>query len=282
MGCWNQTCGLTQLPIRCGEEVSCYVLVKNKYAEDGGGGFCYSNGQYKPMIPPIVGKYNDYGSIENIDSKYDYLYEYLMSQLKNGNLKFVDEDAKEPKNLEEFIYNIERGYINTKEEQPLGFMLIHKELDSIVIDEIGNRKPYNNDFTIRELLSKEFEKIKNYINNLVSEDVFKMFEARENIRQSTFGEILSNMTTFINYIKFIKGEELIDLALMSMALSYSRKFWSVQTGAGSQSNEFYLNKLMGDWVSKKTKDFIDGCKEDEDDIDEDDIIKETSFWYERF
>lgn len=59
MGCWNETCIVSNLPITCGDEVAMTIVTKN---EDGE--------WYKPnslfYISPIMfyGEYNDYGSGE--------------------------------------------------------------------------------------------------------------------------------------------------------------------------------------------------------------------------
>lgn len=63
MGCWNATCNVSRLPIFCGDEivvipliaVSATVTANTSYATDN----------FVPFSFPIVGKYNDYGGIED-------------------------------------------------------------------------------------------------------------------------------------------------------------------------------------------------------------------------
>lgn len=64
MGCWNGTCGLTNLPILAGEEVYVFPILdverKGKQYD-----LCYATGFFKPLLVPFVGKYNDYGAVED-------------------------------------------------------------------------------------------------------------------------------------------------------------------------------------------------------------------------
>lgn len=60
MGCWNGTCGLTNLPIIHGDEMYVFPIVES-YRDS----FCYSTALYRPSVLPFRAKYDDYGSGEN-------------------------------------------------------------------------------------------------------------------------------------------------------------------------------------------------------------------------
>jgi hypothetical protein len=60
MGCWNQTCGLTQLHIRAGDEVMVFAIVKALKVTD----LCYTTPFYSPIMMPFYAKYDDYGGGE--------------------------------------------------------------------------------------------------------------------------------------------------------------------------------------------------------------------------
>ena len=64
MGCFDQSCVVSRLPISNYRGNKCYVLpiVKNDYMDLNSGPFC----NYTPLCLPIEGEYNDYGGIENI------------------------------------------------------------------------------------------------------------------------------------------------------------------------------------------------------------------------
>ena len=59
MGCWNKTCGLSNLHITAGMPVYVFVLEKNKEYEN-----CYTTSLFSPLLLPFEAKYNDYGGGE--------------------------------------------------------------------------------------------------------------------------------------------------------------------------------------------------------------------------
>lgn len=65
MGCWNGTCMVSGLPITWGDEIVMFVIKQNVGSQWGHE--CYSYAEASLVSPPIFGKYNDYGGIEEID-----------------------------------------------------------------------------------------------------------------------------------------------------------------------------------------------------------------------
>lgn len=85
MGCWNKTCGLTQLPIHDGERVVTFLLVK---VESGYDSYCYNNWAWNLIPLPIYGKYNDYGWMEEDagqENKLKLLSEFFKGDLTRRN-----------------------------------------------------------------------------------------------------------------------------------------------------------------------------------------------------
>jgi hypothetical protein len=60
MGCWNKTCGLSNLHITSGTPVYVFVLEKNNSYDH-----CYSTGLFSPLLLPFESVYNDYGGGED-------------------------------------------------------------------------------------------------------------------------------------------------------------------------------------------------------------------------
>lgn len=60
MGCWNKTCGLSNLHITAGTPVYVFVLEKNKTYDH-----CYSTGLFSPVLLPFESTYDDYGGGED-------------------------------------------------------------------------------------------------------------------------------------------------------------------------------------------------------------------------
>ena len=81
MGCWCETCGITQLPINAGDKCRAFLIVKQNYGEgERGGGHSYTNDVWYPRGFGVLGEYDDYGGIENIQE--DTCTQVLLNGLK--------------------------------------------------------------------------------------------------------------------------------------------------------------------------------------------------------
>jgi len=131
MGSWNVTCGLSGLPIQRGDAVKLIILVANDVSghetrlDKDKNDFCIHNftsasHYWNPILFPISGKYDDYGSIEKIkiDDNVKHVVDFFNSKescfkvscaMRNREGKI---NIKEPLfNIESILSAIERGYI---------------------------------------------------------------------------------------------------------------------------------------------------------------------------
>ena len=76
MGCWNKTCGLSNLHITAGTPTYVFVLEKNKHYDH-----CHSTSLFSPLLLPFEADYDDYGGGE--DSRGVGL-SYIMEGLKDS------------------------------------------------------------------------------------------------------------------------------------------------------------------------------------------------------
>lgn len=60
MGCFNNTCGLSNLPIMRGDTVYIFPLMENY-----GDNYCHTSAVWKPVMTPFIADYDDYGAGEN-------------------------------------------------------------------------------------------------------------------------------------------------------------------------------------------------------------------------
>lgn len=79
MGCWNETCGISQMPICAGDPVRMFLIVENRYG-DTGPALCYNSEIWKPFGLPLKGTYDEYGGLENIEE--DALSDFLLETIK--------------------------------------------------------------------------------------------------------------------------------------------------------------------------------------------------------
>jgi hypothetical protein len=107
MGCWNGTCGLTNLPIMAGEPTVFHLV--GVFGHGGGMNPAidvYENARAFPISFAIVGEYNDYGGIENIEPSPVHevtkkvlgvdgdLEEYINDEVERGNAATSDKYNK--------------------------------------------------------------------------------------------------------------------------------------------------------------------------------------------
>lgn len=107
MGCWNKTCGLSNLHITSGEPVYVFVLERNRNYDP-----CYSTGLFTPLLLPFESEYDDYGGGENdcgagLDLIMEGLKERLI-EMEVGENKYHDIEVKRegfgPKNFFEAVH----------------------------------------------------------------------------------------------------------------------------------------------------------------------------------
>ncbi len=79
MGCWNETCGITQMSICGGDKIRMFLIVEAQHWDEGGALY-HSTDLWKPFGLPLKGTYDEYGRIENIEE--DALSDLLLQSLK--------------------------------------------------------------------------------------------------------------------------------------------------------------------------------------------------------
>lgn len=84
MGCWNETCGLTQMPICGGDKVRMFLIVEHAYPRhlSSHRDVCISYGTelWRPFGLPLKGTYDEYGRIEEIEE--DCMSDFLLESLR--------------------------------------------------------------------------------------------------------------------------------------------------------------------------------------------------------
>lgn len=268
MGCWNGTCGLSQLPILVGDDVWGFLIGVNWGRSDSGdqSGYCYPTDIGFPMSLPIYGKYNDYGGMEKIKESY--------------NTKIIMESyGEEYKNIEDFINDcVERDkfflFNDYIDKYGVGLFMIHANL---IGDLKAVKRSYEED-TVYNIAKKDGKtffkeapdlvgKTRPIVNSLYSQYSFIDFEAvscsskykhNNNLFVNSFSRHISNCIVdawepYRNFIiELVKNnerssmvinemiEDVANLKVVEDAIYGLRKSWIPQSGKGSQSQEFEL------------------------------------------
>lgn len=140
MGCWNETCGLTQLPIFSGDPVRLFFLNYVGNAEENHAGHCYTNDIWSPQYLPVTARYNDYGGVEDVveNSLTRFIINSVRDDLAMMRLRTGGGDLSGRKNetleLEEFgiedlveqIHEDRLRTTGTSRDLPVGWMMVHE------------------------------------------------------------------------------------------------------------------------------------------------------------
>lgn len=136
MGCWNKTCGLSNLHITAGTPVYVFVLEKNKSYDH-----CYSTGLFSPLLLPFESTYDDYGGGEDSHGVgLDFIMQGLKNQLVEmevGDNQYHDiavkKDGFSPEKFFEAVHEdrmmIQKGY---PEPTQVYFTMMRKD----IVDEL--------------------------------------------------------------------------------------------------------------------------------------------------
>lgn len=146
MGCWNKTCGLSNLHIYAGDPV--YVFVLEEKRDDSN---CYTTSLFRPLLLPFESEYNDYGGGENSSG---FAFNMIMDALKEqlieqplGKNEYHDIAVTKDKFGEELFFDaVHENRLFIRDRTPVTFTMFRKDivdniLENRVIEHyVGNGK----------------------------------------------------------------------------------------------------------------------------------------------
>ena len=207
MGCWNETCGLTNLPIFYGEK-TCAVIIEELRPYNKS---CLSAEKWCPIGPAIWGNYSGYGYIEDIHDEEEVKNFYRHVMEKNG-AKFVDKsmNACMFDHLDIFFRYVQEGEIYCIHDGT-----IHHLQVVLFSKDAVERAKKNPDLMFYKTMKPE--------------DIF-----------CTYGMRSKLLRTFYN-----AGADLTDVVTIDLALRKLRRNWCPTSGCGSQNS--IETEWLADW-----------------------------------
>ena len=207
MGCWNETCGLTNLPIFYGEK-TCAVIIEELRPYNKS---CLSAENWCPIGPAIWGNYSGYGYIEDIPDEEEVKNLYRQVMEKNG-AKFVDKsmNACTFDHLDIFFRYVQEGEIYCIHDGT-----IHHLQVVLFSKDAVERAKKNPDLMFYKTMKPE--------------DIF-----------CTYGMRSKLLRTFYN-----AGADLTDVVTIDLALRKLRRNWCPTSGCGSQNS--IETEWLADW-----------------------------------
>jgi len=206
MGCWNATCGVSQLPILSGEKIRVFILEPhhgtNKFIREPNS-FVYSTDMFTAYGIPFIAEYNDYGSVENIVESYnaEIIYNKLVESAVlpidkpfavGDEVTYIKERKDHGKSYFEVV-DIEDDMVSVKKS--------HRADEEIIIIPTAelrhdNRENYYDDFGDLEQTIKLIERNVFEVNNntwvqfgMKPTAIPGLFYVRENIWQAMIADI---------------------------------------------------------------------------------------------
>lgn len=280
MGCWNGTCGISQLPIRAGAKVKTFLMLQSEFSNSiCGSGVCYTTAYFRPWFLPVIAEYNDYGSIENIQVDWNstYMLETFRNWLKEGKVKLLGDEAEinDPgidnfETLENVFDCVERGALVYKHGKEtflkIGMFMVLENIYDALSQESARFTGLPENKYYAERYDEDFQKALTTINK------FRSTEAKTDLDEMIgsiyvdrfLGDLIEESCAFKHYKSLlfhptkVTVEEFFakinDARNIGTAMSYLRKLWIPQTGQGSQSEELSFNTTLSEATLKHVKD----------------------------
>lgn len=263
MGCWNGTCGVSQLPILAGCNVKAFLMLQSEFhSAISGSGSNYTTDFFRPWFFPVSAEYNDYGSIENIQKDWNskYMLATFQAWLKEGKIVILHDDAEvnDPdidafEKLENVFDCVERGalifnhtserfdreqekWVPVEQKLKIGlFMVLDNVFDSLVKESVRFIADPSNDYwrkhetESRATALKTIEKIRaSYTPSPAPSSDNKELMAIELIRDMWVDKLLGDMIeehcAYKHYKTVLYNPEAVTLDDFFAKLDASRNF----------------------------------------------------------
>lgn len=258
MGCWNGTCGISNLPIQWNDHALLLIFEKGIHMSDPVddlhneylcSGICHPDDLWRPLAWPIKGRYNDYGSLEKIviPAKEDFM---LYLQHKGV---FISD-------MQDFLKKLRKGkaiYKNSYGEDTLGYTLIRADVWKAVLKLSADRFRFptflehkkSSEKWLRNLANKPKDLVERAIARDMDETCFG-FSLRTGLYKS-FDFFMDGQYTKLNLsskedneLFFNKHKETVHemakIFHINNVLSMLRKHWHPQVSCGSQASDWDL------------------------------------------
>ena len=280
MGCWNETCMLSHLPIMLNDPIKTIILVKrnenpcseNVYIDDG----------YTPLTFPFDATYNEYGGIEN-----PVIPEYSLRHIQSAELLSEDKTPYEFTSVEQLVDDINQYAIYIKTIfglRKLECVYIHKSLYDTLVEKISTRKPFQKTESISDLLLKDYNRAKekwldviNSDNPLSPENWITVNFIESVFENSNIFSFIKNMVSH-NLVKANEVDDfinnLLNYRLFTYTLSEGRIGYITRCGTGDQCRSIFTQKIIAEFILKEAE----RKTEDDDPVYDD---EETLFWFDR-
>ena len=222
MGCWNETCMISGLPIRENQKVKLLFLTT------------FDDGLSKVIGLPINGEYNDYGSIKN----YDVNDKDLELTRSNINVRLANDVIK---SFETILENEELELNQFGMKAKLNKVMILKEVWDFSVEFAKKSKHLYGESTAYEEYIKRLNKY-----NEEKEEFRKKLEKEDGVTKSQYNMLAElvrhplhdTLPSNINETIDEHIESVEELYFVNIALQITRKAWHTTAGTGTGDQNY--------------------------------------------
>lgn len=280
MGCWNETCAISQIAILSGDPVVCLFLARN--GERPRANHTGTDAEWTPMLLPFRASYNDYGWVEDIEEDWNTahiieMFRYHTRPMAEGNNPYHEravvpseldwdslETAIRDERLEVVTFSVERL---REAPVPVCMVMIHAKVwDSIVNTGYTNFRGVHTRDSVTKDLEEAYERAREvaddrYGHRKESEPALYMASLLTQIHMEMetspmrgIGEYRPRtISSYLDSDRFLERgtegwERMAELCMVCRVMQSLRRSWQPQTGAGSQNNDHSIMRLLSNIV----------------------------------
>ncbi|MBQ8806314.1 MAG: hypothetical protein IJZ68_07675 [Bacteroidaceae bacterium] len=298
MGCWNATCNISNLPIFWGDKVVLIPLLKvsSKRTQFN---TCYPTDNFVPLGFPIFGEYDDYGRLENAHTS-----AWNEAHLRQFNYYFEerDDEAEEKyrpvvlkETFDDFVgqvlcchegcyIDLPNQYFHPDGKAMVTYMMIHQNVYEKLLEEMAGRIPYNCSVSYRDAFIPHLrEKLQELLDSGMKPEECSTPVVYEAFQGMILKDICENIFGYQSYfhqyfiwrdlarqmmndteIRSVLLRDIANLKIWTSTLSYLRKGYLCDSGAGGQSSEMRLHLILAQCIKDEVARIRESHEWDED------------------
>lgn len=268
MGYWNETCALSHLPIQEDELITAVILMR--VSDDFHACKTYTN--YSPVCLPVDCEYDGYGRITE-PVALEYTDRLLRAYCEYGTISYADFEVYSYISFEQLVKDIQESdlyfnYLGIQHKLEVAYYLrgLYQKIcagygaSESFAEPISNAEKYQQAVPVLVRTAKRYLEVKH---KLKDSGMVEEFYALSDTLQTYFFKVcrISEFSIFLkDYLETLSDVEIPDFfdvlkgfVLFVNALNTGRYSFNSTCGAGSQSCDCFVQRLVAEYILEYTE-----------------------------